>query len=151
MKKIKNYVLIVSVFFPKTHSKAGTETEFINSILNLTKKHTIRGNYILWEKRIEEIQKGNAVLSIRSWTGKPYKSKQEEVCILDKNSGIGIQKLEFKTAENNQLLIVDNCRVVPKFNLSENDGLSLNDFEEWFKKYDLTKPMAIIHFTKIRY
>lgn len=32
-----------------------------------------------------------------------------------------------------------------------NDGLSLSDWREWFKGYDLTKPMAIIHFTPFRY
>jgi hypothetical protein len=35
--------------------------------------------------------------------------------------------------------------------LSKNDGLSLPDFKAWFKNYDLSEPMAIIHFTKFRY
>jgi hypothetical protein len=35
--------------------------------------------------------------------------------------------------------------------LAKNDGLSENDFCEWFRKYDLSKPMAIIHFTNFRY
>jgi len=32
-----------------------------------------------------------------------------------------------------------------------NDGLSFDDWLDWFKDYDLTKPMAIIHFTPMRY
>ncbi len=35
--------------------------------------------------------------------------------------------------------------------LARNDGLSLEDWEAWFKDYDLSKPMAIIHFTPFRY
>ena len=35
--------------------------------------------------------------------------------------------------------------------LANNDGLSLQDWREWFKGYDQGKPMAIIHFTDKRY
>ena len=35
--------------------------------------------------------------------------------------------------------------------LAKNDGLSFNDWFYWFEKYDLSKPLAIIHFTKFRY
>ena len=35
--------------------------------------------------------------------------------------------------------------------LSKNDGLSFNDWLEWFKGYNFNKPLAIIHFSKIRY
>jgi len=32
-----------------------------------------------------------------------------------------------------------------------NDGLTSNDWLEWFKNYDLSQTLAIIHFTKFRY
>lgn len=35
--------------------------------------------------------------------------------------------------------------------LAKNDGLSLEDWIEWFKSYDLSEPMAVIHFTSFRY
>lgn len=35
--------------------------------------------------------------------------------------------------------------------LAHNDGLSTDDFKEWFRGYDLSQPLAIIHFTKFRY
>ena len=35
--------------------------------------------------------------------------------------------------------------------LAKNDGLSLEDFTAWFKGYDLSETMAIIHFTPFRY
>lgn len=35
--------------------------------------------------------------------------------------------------------------------LATNDGLSVEDWLDWFNGYDLTKSMAIIHFTEFRY
>jgi hypothetical protein len=35
--------------------------------------------------------------------------------------------------------------------LANSDGLSLRDFEAWFKGYDTSKSLAIIHFTNFRY
>ena len=35
--------------------------------------------------------------------------------------------------------------------LANNDGLTLRDWCAWFKDYDLSKPLAIIQFTKFRY
>ena len=32
--------------------------------------------------------------------------------------------------------------------LAKHDGLSFEDWREWFKGYDLSEPLAIIHFTK---
>ena len=152
---IKTYVLTISISFPKTHNKSGLPTGFIDKIGRKIKKHTIRGNYLLWKKRIDEIQKGNAVLSIRYWTGKPYNSKQKEVYVLDKNSGIGVQKLEFHEDKDGvcalKYPIINNHREPDIKIIAENDGLSYPDFKEWFKGYDLSEPMAIVLFTAERY
>lgn len=153
-KNMKTYVITVSEFFPKTHNKAGLPTGFISSISNQSKKHTIRGNYELWEKRFNEIEKGNACLSVRYWTGKPYNSKQKEVFNLTKTDGIGIQKLKSWDIENDFAFCVSKKGNVLPFYISElskNDGLNRIDFDNWFKKYDLSNPMAIIHFTNFRY
>src|SRR3954469_18122827 len=77
--KLKKYVLTVSEKFPKTHPRSGHDTEFANKILDRTKIHTIRGNYPFWSKRIDAINRGEAILSIRQWTGKPYNSPQIEI------------------------------------------------------------------------
>ena len=37
------------------------------------------------------------------------------------------------------------------WDVAHNDGLNFTDWRNWFKNYDHTKPMAIIHFTKFRY
>ncbi len=154
---MKTYILIISEFFPKTHNKSGLPTGFIDKIGSKIKKHTIRKNYTLWKKRIEEVQKGEAILSIRYWTGLPYKSKQKEVYVLDKNSCIGVQALYFNFNSILQPFILSDFtkdKVKTYLNIEEiakNDGLNLFDFQEWFKSYDLNATMAILHFTVKRY
>lgn len=158
---MKTYVLIVSRYFPGTHKRKGEPTFFEDKIRfalggwnlsegkNGKKIHTIRANYELWAKRIKEVQEGKAILSIRYWSGKPYNSKQVEVCQLDKDSGCGVQKLEF--LNSNIFDAVTDITYLKTSELAKNDGLLLEDFKEWFRKYDLSKPMAVIHFTSFRY
>lgn len=157
---MKTFVLTVSKVFPSTHIRKGEETFFpekIKSVIGnesfakmfIPKLHTIRANYDLWKNRIEQIQKGEAILSIRFWSEKPYRSKQVEICQLDKDSGIGLQKLEF--LNSNIYDPVSEITYLKTSDIAKNDGLSLNDFKEWFKNYDLSKSLAIIHFTPMRY
>ena len=72
---MKTHVLIISRTFPSYHLRKGKETGFVEKIPD-EKIHTIRANYPLWEKRIKEVQFGEAVLSLRYWSDKPYKSEQ---------------------------------------------------------------------------
>ncbi len=168
---MKTYTLILSAEFPVWHSRKGDPTFFagksFNAISNaeatLTvdptddtyidiydrKLHTIRANYPLWKKRIAEVKRGEACLSIRQWTGRPYYSKQTEIARLTNKDGVGIQRLEFVDSK----LGFPRIGIVyqRKYELAMNDGLSFEDWENWFKNYDLTQPMAIIHFTKFRY
>lgn len=146
---MKTYVITLSRNFLVYHKRAGEETHFKEKFLSGEKLHTIRANYPLWEKRIKEVQDGRAILSIRQWTGKPYRSKQVEIATLTAENGVGLQRLEFT-----------DCRLrfpyvgsewTSMVSLAKNDGLSLNDWVGWFGGYDLSEPMAIIHFTKFRY
>ncbi len=149
---MKTYVLIVSEKFPKTHKRAGEPTNFPLSIKHYDKIHTIRGNFDLWKKRFDQIEAGNAVLSIRVWSGKPYRSEQQEIFRFDKTRGIGIEKLTFKNGLFNFMLVNgEYCFPEIECDVAKNDGLSYDDFEDWFKGADFSKPMAIIHFTKYRY
>ena len=170
----KTYVLTVSRNFPTTHPRKGEKTEFVLKIQNglgITckncrevsrfdgdccgylpgqkgeKLHTIRANYDFWKKRIDEVNEGKAILSLRYWTGKPYCSKQEEFARLDKDSGIGVQKLEDPT---NFVFAPIDGKTINWDEVAKNDGLSFNDFCEWFKVRK-NSPMAIIHFTNFRY
>jgi hypothetical protein len=146
---MKTFVLTVSKQFPKTHIKAGEDTGFVQNISKLfsfenTKIHTIRANYELWNKRAKEINEGKAILSIRYWSGKPYNSKQVEICQL---CGIGIEKLEDPT---NFVFAPIDGKMVNWQDIAKNDGLSFEDFCEWFKVRQ-PNPMAVIHFTNFRY
>ena len=146
---MKCYVLTISKTFPAYHPRKGKLTHFRSKIESGDKKHTIRDNYELWKKRIDEVNDGLAYLSIREWTGKPYASKQVET--MQKHKGeVGIQCLEMNQLgyciDGYQCIIGDNI-------LSINDGLSLEDFTEWFKgKMCVDMPQkAIIHFSDFRY
>lgn len=151
---MKTYVLMLSKVFPVTHKRSGNATGFMEKILSGEKKHTIRANLHLWRKRVKEVLNGEAVISIRQWEGRPYFSRQIPVCTLAADSGIGIQTLSFEIDRDG--CISYNCfNVDGKYTelteLVENDGLSVEDWKEWFRNYDLSKPLAIIHFTEFRY
>ena len=144
------YVLTVSQNFPAYHKRKGEVTKFLSLILGGDKIHTIRGNYELWKKRFDKINEGKAILSIRYWSGKPYRSPQIELIKFDKSDGIGLEELFFW--ENGTTR--NGCPFYPDVQLqtiAKNDGLSLEDFKDWFKPYDLSERLAIIHFTKFRY
>lgn len=148
---------MVSTKFPDGNLKHGKPTGFVEKIKAEVKIHTIRQNFQLWKKRLIEIEAGNAVLSVRIWAEKPYRSKQVEVFRFDKSDEIGVQGLYF---DSNNLLeaFVSHEDSESKYQtyispvrLAFNDGLNFAEFQNWFKGYDLNEPMAIIHFTKFRY
>lgn len=154
---MKKYVLTLSKTFPKRHKHSGDPTGFESALLNALngnnsegrrKLHTIRANFELWEQRFKEITSGNAVLSVREWTGLPYRSKQREIALLGKDDGIGLQLL-LLTDLMRPGKIEGNLIDLPA--IAENDGLSFYDWFYWFNRYDISKPLAIIHFTKFRY
>lgn len=144
-QQMKTYVLIVSQTFPANHTSCGKYTWFPKKIKSGDKIHTIRTNYRFWKKRVDEVNKGNAVLSVRFWTGKPYNSKQQEICKFYK---LGIQKISILS---NYIEIDKIPKNSPHIGstLSANDGLSLQDFNDWFRKP--VKNGCIIHFTDRRY
>lgn len=154
---------MLSHAFPSNHKMHGKPTYFKEKFFGtpgmIRKIHTIRANYALWRKRFEKIAAGEASLSVREWMGAPYRSKQREIARLTKDDGIGIQKLRIKPFQqhlNSEVYLQpfiydDTTRPVNMERLANNDGLSLEDWRQWFKDYDLSKPLAIIHFTSFRY
>lgn len=141
---------MISKNFPAEHKRHGEETGFKDNLIN-NKQHTIRANFELWKKRADEINSGMAFLSVRQWKGKPYRSKQVEVIALYR---IYVQKLFYFMSDISFPRIYDDGGIVKAIStgvLAKNDGLACEDFREWFKKYDLSKPMAIIQLTNFRY
>jgi hypothetical protein len=144
--------------FKKNMDKMGIPVPVVSDFDRTTKKlHTILANYELWEKRIKEVQDGKAVLIICCWEkpgGRFIKgNKQVKFCRLDKDSGIGVQALAFTidNSADNRPILFDSCKIIDWNELAKNDGLSIEDFKDWFSKYDLLEPLAIIHFTSFRY
>ena len=161
------YVLTLSENFPSFHPKHGEPTRFNESLTEALleergmqpldsrrKRHTIRANYEFWSKRFEKIAAGKAVLSVRQWVGKPYGkgSTQKELALLTRLDGIGIQRLDFDRQHLCHPRIDGKAKDNGTYRkLAQNDGLTEEEWLCWFREYDLSHPMAIIHFTSFRY
>ena len=143
------YVLTLQNQFPKGHICEGNKTLFGYKITLSKKIHTIRSNYNLWAKRFDKIDKGLACLSVREWSGKPYRSKQDELFRFYKSDGIGLEKLH---DPDNFLFasVGSEEKAIDWSEIAKNDGLTFENFCDWFKVRQ-NEPMAIIHFTKFRY
>jgi len=150
---VKTYVITLAKVFPKEHIRAGEDTNFKELFLAGSKIHTIRLNYELWKKRFEEIEIGNACISIRQWSGKPYKSKQEVIKVLAKDDGIGIEHVKvykYMSKSISSMLINSKSLFVIQ-EICLNDGLDYDNFNDWFKPVKSKTHLALIHFTNFRY
>ena len=141
--KLKTYVITLSKTFLQGHPRAGQPTNFRESFERGLKIHTIRCNYDLWAKRLDEVIAGRAVLSLRQWSGKPYGSKQIVLRDLTKEDGVGYQKITQERLFTNHFIVVE-CG-------AHHDGLAHADFYYWFDHKPTEKPYIIIHFTPFRY
>jgi len=113
-----------------------------------SKIHTIRQNLDHWQKQIDQVIRGHAHLNVKIWTGLPYRSKKELVVTFTHMDCICVQKIIFKTRG----IYIDGIGPFPIESIAANDGLSIQDFQDWFsKKLDSNEPMALIHFTGFRY
>lgn len=159
-------ITVSKTFFPQ-HPKAGKHTYFSEKIDNnfrslpivirgeatSNKIHTCRSNYEYWAKKISRLKEAGGVLSVRKWIDKPYKKPGQKTIINIPAEQIGVQKLTFERNTKYPTVIdafVDG-KYVNYLQLANNDGLSTEDFEAWFKDYNISEPMAIIHFTEFRY
>lgn len=140
---MKRYVIMIARRYPAYHSRKGQYTKFYGAILDGIKIHTIRKNFPLWEKRIAEVQAGKAILELRQWNGRPYRSKQDLLMPLSAADGVGIQRYSFPPKKHSIL-------ATPEM-IAKNDGLSFNDFQQWFQEVTKEDEFAIIHFTPFRY
>ena len=150
------YTLMLSEYFLKGHPRSGEPTNFVENFRK-TKLHTIRANYALWAKRFEKIERGEAYLSVRVWDGAPFASKQRVIANLGKDDGIGLQLLQFRGRTGFTWIgtpFIDHNRLHEIVKLANNDGLSYEDWVNWFSnnpKYDLTEDFALIQLTDFRY
>ena len=130
MMEKKKVILTLCKSFPVTHSKAGEATGFEKKLKEGAKIHTIRYNAKnVWDERYEGITSGKKYLSVREWTGRPYNSDDAYPQIW-----------------------IDN-KLVPIQEVAKNDGLSVEDFVEWFfgNNKENVFEGVVIHFTDFRY
>lgn len=155
MQNKKKIIITVSRLFPGTHSRRGEPTDFAAKLEAGVKKHTIRKNADLWEHAASKMQGGKFRLCIRQWSGRPYKSKQVEIASRDEP--IGTERITLTYNGGTGLLEANvNGTEVDVMELAKNDGLSYDDFKEWFFGQSTPEDGAeyqgvIIHFTKMRY
>jgi hypothetical protein len=151
-KKLKTYVITVMVKFPKKGIVVPEPTGFKKKILSGEKKHTIRQNYEFWKKRIDEINAGRAILSVRQWSGLPYRSEQKEIKQFKKGE-LGYQKITI-TGGGADVVIHDGTEHIflgdnTLNKVVKNDGITMLQFRTFFR-HSLIDGI-IIHFTKKRY
>lgn len=153
-KPLKTYVITMMVKYPKIGIVVPKPTGFKKKLLSGEKKHTIRQNYKFWKKRIDEINAGKAVLSIRQWTGLPYRSEQKEIKVFGKGE-VGYeriimfdnaQEIAINTGTSKGYVYLSDKRILT---LIKNDGVPVDIFRKFFKGGLLDG--IIIHFTKLRY
>lgn len=163
---------MLSQAFLMGHSKVGKPNYFVEQLSNALyehseykvqlsdsesvvvrgkKLHTIRENYEYWKEKADKINAGEMELSIRVWSGKPYRSTQVEVARL---SHVGVQLVEMgcSTEDAQPIVYVDNVlKPNAAAEMAKNDGLQLEDWIEWFFKKTNTFRGVILHFTDFKY
>ncbi len=148
---IKKYELMVSKAFLHTHPRKGQPTGFAEKINDQEKIHTLRGNYELWKKRMDEVNAGTAVIVVKQWNGRPYWTGKTVLFYLKKGS---VQKYQVSKFERAMQIEVEPGEMLwfDKYDVARNDGLSHADFQGWFFPKKITEASgAVIHFTDFRY
>jgi hypothetical protein len=167
-------VITVSKTFPKGHPRQGEETGFPEKIMRAVrgeereiKNHTCRANVAYWAKKIMRLKEVGGVLSVRYWSGTPYRSKQVTIVNIPAeyvgfslvewylHDIYGGTRMQYIRCSEVEVKEGDGYRKHKKEmdlkELAENDGLSVDDFKAWFRDCDLSKELIMIHFTKFRY
>jgi hypothetical protein len=130
---------------------------FETAILSGEKIHTLRKNFLFWKRRIETAGE----ISVRYWEGRPRHSLQKIIKSITQytpNGRFGVQEVckindgkspgslfSFYLAENSMPITRLDLDV-----LARNDGLTLQEFIDWFRDYPEGQ-MALIQFTSFRY
>jgi len=127
-------VIMISKVFLKGHPRQGEPTHFVQKVLHsrLNKKQMIPVSDISYPAKHHTIRAGQRwkegdMASIRIWTGKPYRSKQEEIIQVEIKQVWPIEIDENGVLTVNGLYIEDAV----ERKLAMNDGLYHDDFPEW--------------------
>ena len=153
----KQVLIILSRLFPIYHKRKGQKTHFAESLKEGRKIHTIRTNYDRWKHNLDKVIAGEFSLSIREWSGRPYNSLQREIVSVSGRQ-VGYQRISmtYDPKTDELKVVIDGRRFTDTERLANNDGLSLDDFKQFF--FGATKSTEkqlfqgiIIHLTEYRY
>ena len=138
------------------YSRSNTVSDLDGAIITERKIHTIRGNYARWKHNIDKIAGGGFYLSVRQWSARPYNSPQEEIFQLhSENMGCQRITMSYDPDTNEVKAVIDGKYMADSRALRKNDGMTLDDFKEWFFGKEPTEKKLftgiIIHFTPYRY
>ncbi|MCM1166414.1 MAG: hypothetical protein NC401_10460 [Ruminococcus sp.] len=156
MKKDK-ITIMFSRLFPTTHSRRGEPTRFIEQVMLGDKIHTIRRQYDKWRVLADKTHARRYDISLCQWAATPRRSKHHQVGLLDGRIGVQRIQLLYFADTDNIIATVDGNIDVAIETLAANDGLSVDDFKEWFfgknrREYGNNEYNGcIIHFTDFRY
>lgn len=157
MKKLKTYVLMLAHSFPVHHYQKGESTQFYGKALAGTKIHTVRINAKNWAYKIDEVNAGRAIISVRQWSGKPYEKGSDQIELFQ------MHKCGYELIEKSDTMGIYVVNNFPSYQFVEyqegfgigliprNDGLTVDEFNSWFAKTDTREYLIIIHFTDFRY
>ena len=134
-------VLMFARTFPAGHYRHPEFTSFKSFIRAGIKFHTIRRN-------AKDYFKDGENVSLRVWTGLPYRSKQLEFL----TACIRLEAIDIVCNSDMSLTCSVVGGEVDPEELAKNDGLSLQDFTDWFfPDGPGTFSGDILHFTAMKY
>lgn len=165
-------VITFSRVFPKGHPRAGEPTHFAEKILKglsipdywswfdnanchcgADHHEFIRSfNYTIFDIKHHTIRAGNRFkvgdkFSPRVWSGKPYASKQIQFA-----PDLEVKKVwDFRNDEKGRFFINDVLVNPLHSDISKNDGLSLEDFLNWFPSEKVFEGQIICWSDQIEY
>lgn len=132
-------VIMVAKTFMKGHPLAGEPTWFVQKILHSFLPPQYKpATQVGYPKKFHTIRKGNRfkvgeIVSLRTWEDKPYRSKQQEF------ARPTVKKIwTFKIFRSPNFILYEiagEAVTLAKLKrIAENDGLELEDFQNWFDK-----------------
>ena len=139
--------LIIQNTFPDRNSRKGEPTEFRSKIMGGQKTYEVKGQWHKWESKINDVVNRKAVLALKEWAGRPYHSDLILIKELTFMDGVGIEKLDAGFRGWN---VNDKESELPTDRLARGNGMTSDEFNEWFKEA-LKTNMCIIHFSEFRY
>ena len=107
----------------------------------------------MWKHNVEKINESRFFLSIRQWTGMPYRSKQVEIKET-KNVGYERISMSYDPESGTVKAVINGKPFADVRKLAENDGLKWDEFVDWFFGQGTGRTLfqgVIIHFTDFRY